>query len=432
MGIHKKRIMQNIDETILINHDKPLIMHIDLNSCFATIEQQANPLLRGKPIAVAAYSTPNAFILAPSIEAKRLGIRMGMRIRDAQAIYHNIVIRTPDPPKYRDVHIKFKKIFQDYSPEVIPKSIDEAIIDFRPTNNLHHDLVSVAKEIKQRMKDEIGEWIFCSIGIGTNMFLAKLGASFKKPDGLTYIDYKNLIAIYKQTTLLDLNGINVRYQARLNVHGIYTPYDFFKTSQETLHKKIFRSVIGARWYEKLRGYEADQREFSTKSIGHQYALHKPTADSKELSKLLMKLCEKTGRRLRRKGYTASGIHIGLRYNDHTYWHHGKTIHQNLYTTIELYRHAQTIFSLQLERKPVSLMSVTSYQLSQQNDRQLSIFGDEIAKTHHVSDAADKINDIYGEFTVVPGIMMDMDDVILDRIAFGGVREMEGLTTSFAG
>ena len=420
------------NDNYFINREKPLIMHIDLNSCFATIEQQANPLLRGKPIAVAAYGTPNAFILAPSIEAKRIGIKMGMRISDAQNIYPRLIIRTPDAPKYRDVHLKFKKIFQDYSPDVVPKSIDEALINFRPVADLHPDLIKIAKEIKQRMKDEIGEWIFCSIGIGTNMFLAKLGASFKKPDGLTYIDHTNLIDIYQNTTLLDLNGINVRYQARLNIHGIRTPHDFFKASQEILHKRVFRSIIGLRWYEKLRGYEADQKEFSTKSIGHQYALHKPTADIQELSRLLMKLCEKTGRRLRRKGYTARGVHLGLRYRDHTYWHHGQTIHQNLYTTGELYRQAQMILNAQPEKKPVSLMSITSYQLSQEDDNQLSIFGDEIAKKHSVSDAADKINDIYGEFTVVPGIMMGMDNTILDRIAFGGMREMEGEATSFAG
>lgn len=416
----------------LINHSKPLIMHIDLNSCFATIEQQANPLLRGKPIVVAAYDTPNAFILAPSIEAKRIGIKMGMRVQDAQAIYPKVVVRTPDPPKYRDVHIKFKKIFETYSPEVTPKSIDEAIIDFRPVENLHTDLLIVANEIKARMKSEIGEWIFCSIGIGTNMFLAKLGATFHKPDGLTLIDHTNLLDIYKKAHLLDLNGINVRYQARLNIHGIHTPYDFFNAPQEFLHKRVFRSIVGARWYEKLRGYEADQKDFPTRSIGHQYALHKPTADPKELSRLLMKLCEKMGRRLRHKGYVARGIHVALRYRDRSYWHHGQTIKEDLYTTLELYRNAQFILNLQPASKPVGLMSVCSYHLSQSNDRQLSIFEDEIKKIHRVSDAADKINDIYGEFTVVPGMMMDMDNTILDRIAFGGVREMEGIDTSFAG
>lgn len=420
------------NDASLINHEKPLIMHIDLNSCFATIEQQANPLIRGKPVVVAAYGTPNAFILAPSIEAKAIGIKMGMKIRDAQLIDKNVIVRTPDAPKYRDVHIKFKKIFQDYSPDVTPKSIDEAVIDFRPMISLNPNLVNIAKEIKQRMKDEIGEWIRCSIGIGTNMFLSKLGATLHKPDGLTLIDHTNLIQTYKSAQLLDLNGINVRYQARLNLHGIHTPYDFFRASQKLLHKSVFRSVIGARWYEKLRGYEADQKDFPTKSIGHQYALHKPTSDPKELSRLLMKLCEKMGRRLRRKGFVAKGIHVSLRYRDHTYWHHGQIINQDLYTTVDLYRHAQFILNSRPERKLVGLMSVACYQLKESKDMQLSLFEQDVQKARNVSDAADTMNDKYGEFTVVPGIMMNMDNTILDRIAFGGVREMEGMTTSFAG
>jgi len=416
----------------LVNHEKPLIMHIDLNSCFATIEQQANPLLRGKPLVVAAYGTPNAFVLAPSIEAKRIGIKMGMRVRDAQEIYPKVVVRTPDPPKYRDVHLKFKKIFEDYSPEVIPKSIDEAIIDFRSVANLHSDLVGIAKEIKQRMKDEIGEWIFCSIGIGTNMFLAKLGASLHKPDGLTVINHTNLMETYKEAELLDLNGINVRYQARLNIHGIHTPLDFFNATQDFLHKEVFRSIVGARWYVKLRGYEADQREFSTKSIGHQYALQKATADEKDLSRLIMKLCEKMGRRLRSKGYTARGMHMWFSYRDHTFWHRGRTMERPLYTTLDLYRHALVVFHQQPTKKPISHMGVSSYHLSDRKEVQLSLFESDFAKARKVSDALDQINDIYGEFTVVPGIMMAMDDIILDRIAFGGMREMEGQETSFAG
>lgn len=105
-------------------------MHIDLNSCFATAEQQANPLLRGKPIVVAAYDTPNGCVIAPSVEAKKLGIKVGMRVRDARLLCKNIVVRLPDPPKYRDIHLKFCRLFKTYSPNVTPKSIDEAIIDF--------------------------------------------------------------------------------------------------------------------------------------------------------------------------------------------------------------------------------------------------------------------------------------------------------------
>ena len=271
-----------------INKNIPLIMHIDLNSCFATIEQQANPLLRGKPIVVAAYETPNGCVLAPSIEAKRLGIKTGMRVKEARLLCPDVIVRSSDPEKYRDVHQKFKKIFTDYSDIVVPKSIDEAVIDFRSMERLKLDLVEIAKEIKQRMKKEIGEWIICSVGISVNRFLAKLAASLHKPDGLDLINHKNIEKIYGAITLLDLNGINLRFQARLNAYGIFTPLDFLNAECETLQKNVFKSVLGRQWYERIRGYEVDDVEFKTKSIGQEYALKEWTSDPRKICPMLMK------------------------------------------------------------------------------------------------------------------------------------------------
>src|SRR5918992_4132748 len=206
-----------------INRNQPLIMHVDLDSCFATIEQQANPLLRGKPLVVAAYNSPKGTVVAPSIEAKTYGIKTGMRVMDAKLLYPAVIVRTPDPAKYRAVHVQFKNIFTDYSPDVAPKSIDEAVIDFSDTYALYHrSLTDIGREIKRRFRSEIGEWMVCSIGISTNRFLAKLAASLKKPDGLTTIDHTNMLDVYNTVSLLDLNGINTRYQATLNAYGIHT------------------------------------------------------------------------------------------------------------------------------------------------------------------------------------------------------------------
>ncbi|MEK7470692.1 MAG: DNA polymerase IV, partial [Patescibacteria group bacterium] len=102
-------------------------MHIDLNSCFATIEQQANPFLRGKPIAVGAYTTPNGCILAASVEAKRLGIKTGMRVKDGKVLYPKLIVLPSDPNKYRDVHLKLRKIISEYTNDFSPKSIDEFV-----------------------------------------------------------------------------------------------------------------------------------------------------------------------------------------------------------------------------------------------------------------------------------------------------------------
>ncbi len=160
--------------SLALNHNPPTIMHVDLNSCFATIEQQANPLLRGKPMVVAAYDSPNGCVVAPSIEAKRYGIKTGMTVRDARLLYPGVIVRMPDPSKYRWVHLKFRKIFRDYSPDVTPKSIDEAVIDLTDTLCLFKGtVIDIGKEIKKRFREEIGEWMQCSIGVGTNRFLAK-------------------------------------------------------------------------------------------------------------------------------------------------------------------------------------------------------------------------------------------------------------------
>ena len=115
--------------------------------------------------------------------------------------------------------MKFRKIFLDYTPDVTPKSIDEAVLDFSRVNNqvlFRKSLIDIGFEIKRRIRQEIGEWVSCNVGIGTNRFLAKTAASLHKPDGLDIITYKNLETVYSALTLLDLCGINTRFQARLN------------------------------------------------------------------------------------------------------------------------------------------------------------------------------------------------------------------------
>jgi DNA polymerase IV len=407
-----------------INRNQPLVMHVDLNSCFATIEQQANPLLRGKPIVVAAYNSPKGTVVAPSIEAKQYGIKTGMKVLDAKLLYPKVIVRTPDPAKYRAVHLQFRKIFKDYSPDVTPKSIDEAVIDFTDTYALYNrTLPDIGREIKRRFREEIGEWMVCSIGISTNRFLAKLAASLRKPDGLETIDHTTVLSVYQQASLLDLSGINTGYQARLNAYGIFTPMEFFHASLDTLKKQVFQSITGYYWYLRLRGYEIDQVDFGRKSFGNTYALQKQTTEPKELAKLLMKLCEKTGRRLRRAEYSAAGVHVACVYTDFSFWHTGRKFEVPVYTTREIYLKALRLLNQSGYKKRVRNLAVSVYDLIPSRSEQLDMFA---SRSHAVAEAMDKINDKYGEFVITPALMMGMDETILDRIAFGGVKELEEL------
>jgi len=151
------------------------ILHIDLNSCFATIEQQANPHLRGKPIVVAAYTTPSGCIVAPSIEAKRYGVKVGMKVKEGRLLCPDLIVMEPDPAKYRNVHLAFRKILSDYTNDFNPKSIDEFVLNLGGYPALNKGMHSVAREIKQRIKKEIGEWLTVSVGIAPNRFFGKNG-----------------------------------------------------------------------------------------------------------------------------------------------------------------------------------------------------------------------------------------------------------------
>src|SRR5688572_1659485 len=396
-----------------LNHNLPTIMHVDLNSCFATIEQQANPLLRGKPIVVAAYDSPRGCVVAPSIEAKKYGIKTGMTVGDAKLLYPRVIVRTPDPSKYRSVHLMFRKIFKDYSPDVTPKSIDEAVIDLTHTLSLFKGTVTdIGKEMKKRFRKEIGEWMQCSIVVSTNRFLAKLAASLHKPDGLDIIDHANVLDVYKRVSLLDLSGINTRFQARLNASGIFTPMEFYQAPPELLKKQVFQSILGYYWYLRLRGHEIDAIGFKRKSFGNTYALQKQTNDSRELARLLMKLCEKTGRRLRRAKYSAQGVHVACVYTDLSYWHLGRKFDVPVYTSRDIYVKAMRLLNTSEYPKRVRNLAVSVYDLIPSTSEQMELFA---SPTHAVSEAMDKINDRWGEFVITPALMMDMEDTILDRI-----------------
>jgi DNA polymerase-4 len=360
--------------------------------------------------------------------AKKYGIKTGSTVREAKVLCKDVIVRMTDTVMVRDVHVKMKKIFNDYSPDIAPKSIDEVVLDFSSMERLvkTRGLQEIAKEIKARLRAEVGEWISCSIGIAPNRFLAKLAAGLIKPDGLVTITHENLRSVYSKLSLTDLPGINVRYEARLNMHNIFTPIDFLNAPLLLLKKQVFQSINGYYWYLRLRGYEQDGVDFKRKSFGQDYALKQHTSNPADIASILMKLCEKMGRRLRRHTMAASGIHIAIVNSDGTYWHKGRMTQRDMYTTQELFREALFTFNKRPEKKRIGKLCVSCYGLHACDDSQQTLFDDGPEKSRKLSDAVDKINDKYGEYVITPLIMMGMGEKVLDRIAFGAVKELEDL------
>ncbi len=413
-----------------INPEPPEIMHIDLNSAFAMTEQQANPLLRGKPVGITNRINDYSICITASYEAKRLGISIGTRQKDARLRAPGFIMLESDAPKYQFVHRKLRAIFESYSPVAYMKSIDEGVIDFRGMKAVlkGRPLEDVAAEIKHRVKDEIGNYMTVNIGIGQNRWLAKVAASFMKPDGLLTIDRDSLESIYAVMDLVDLPYIKKRNQLRLNEAGIYTPLEFFRAPYWLLFRRVFKSVNGHHWYFKLRGYETEV-QYGIRSVGRSYVLEHRTSDPEELATLLHKACHKIARRLKKNDLAARGLALGLGYSEvgwdgryrRSGWYERKMWPTSAYRTDQLYQRALALFATSRLGYTVTSLVMTSYGLEPVKLDQPSLFRDTEFRRNQLEGAINKVNDRYGELSLVPAAVVKSKNPMKDKIPFGTVR-----------
>ncbi len=409
-----------------LNKDDSQIMHIDLNSAFATTEQQAHPSLRGKPMGVTNRS-PNKFstVIAASYEAKALGITTGTGNRDALAICPDFVLLETDPAKYHTVYQRLIEIMKDYSPEIDMLSIDEGIIDFHGTyeHRKGRSLVDIGYEIKQRVKDDIGCWMRINVGIGMNRFLAKQAASWHKPDGLDIISHKTLRAYYKDIKLTDLSGIASHYEARLNAYGINTPLQFLDADPDLLRRNVFKSVVGLDWFHRLRGYEVDGKPTKLGHVGRQFVLDSRKLTKDQVESRLHFLCETTAKKLRYRAVDARGIQVWAHFQTGDTFSLRKMYKSTFYTNSDIYQRALYLFRQRPEHLIVASMGITCYELTPSTRNQPSLF-DEINKEEWLTQAVDEINERYGNFSIYSANALEGKRVIKQKIPFGGTDYFE--------
>lgn len=408
-----------------INQARPLVMHIDLNSCFATVEQQARPLLRGRPIGITNRKTEYTCVVAASIEAKARGVKVGMSLHDAKLICPDILCVETDPPKYHYVYQILVNIMSSYSPNVTMKSIDEGIIDFSGTTKFINkkSLTEIGQEIKQRLRNDVGSWMRCNIGIAPNRFLAKLAANLHKPDGLDIIDHTNLRDVLAKLELTDLHGIAERNQARLNAAGIMTPLQFLDAPADILRKRVFKSICGEDWYQRLRGYEVDNHEWATKTVGRQFVLDEMQPTDELVRSRLAYLCETTAVKLRYKGLSARGIYVYVRYTSGDYWYERKMFKSCFFSNSEIVRRATLLFNRRPRGTYEREIGISCYALEPSTMNQVSLL-EEINKEVWLTQAVDQINSQFGEFTITFATSLPAKGTVKQKIPFGSTRYFE--------
>lgn len=384
-----------------------IIMHIDMNAFFASIEQQNNPDLRGKPIAVIG-SAKRTVITTSSYEARAFGVRTGMNTWEARQKCPHLIFVVGDNRKYTWTSRGIVKLMLQYTPLVEVFSIDEAFLDVTGSTGLFGSAQRIAYLLKAEIRHHFG--ITCSIGIAPNKLLAKLASDMKKPDGLTVIGPEDVSAVLEKIPAGDLCGIGRKTVRQLALYGISTCGDLGRFPVGILRKRF--GVIGEQLSRMGRGIDdspvipAEDAE-DVKSVGHSMTLERDIEDRGEILRFLLQLSEMVGRRARRYRVWGKTVTLSIRYADFDTWTgRQETLGDFINLSGDIYRAAVTILDTLTLLQPVRLLGVRLSNLRHASS-QLPLFPEERKKAM-LADAMDEVNDRYGDFSVTFASLLDSE------------------------
>lgn len=293
-------------------------LFLDLNSYFASVEQQENPALRGKPVAVVPTLTDSTCAIAASYEAKAFGIRTGTKIYEAKKMCPNLIGVQASPGLYVDYHHRILAATERCLPVHKVWSVDEFDCLLLGQERLPENAMRLANNIKQSIYDNVGSHIRCSIGIAPNSFLAKVATEIEKPDGLVLLQPEDLPGRLLELKLTDMPGINVAMLARLNKCGIHTMTQLYNTSPKQA-RAIWRSVQGERFWYWLHGYDVPYQSTNPSMIGHSRILDPKLRNIDSTRQMGRRLLFKACYRLRRKKLLTKSLVLKLKFLDGRKW-----------------------------------------------------------------------------------------------------------------
>jgi len=399
------------------------ILHLDMNAFFASVEQAANPSLRGKPIAVGGGIKKGSVVAACSYEAKAYGVKNGMSTWEARKLCPDLIVVIGDMTKYIYTSKVFTRMLIKYTDLVEVFSIDEAFVDITETMERFGGAVALAKDIKKRIRERFG--LTCSIGIGPNKLMAKLAGELQKPDGLVILRKEDIPEKIKDIPVKELCGVGRKMEVYLAELGIRTIGQLNRYPRERLVKR-FGMAYGEQLWQMGQGQGSSSvlpyyHETEARSMGHSYTLPKFTNDMDEVKGYLLRLSEQVGRRLRRDDYRGNVVHASLGFGDFNYWGKQKKTEDYIDDGYKIFNVAEKLIKNPLLATPdsshlplnkgemsaeggqrrlnkgVRFVGVSVSNLIHSLD-QVCIFEAEEKKKAALK-AMDEVNDRFGEFTV---------------------------------
>lgn len=424
-------------------------LHIDLNSFFASVEQQVHPEYRNRPLAVVPTQADTTCCIAASYEAKALGIKTGTQVGEAKKICPDIVLVEGNHSVYAEYSHKIAAAVERCCPVAHTPSIDEMVCQLIGREQEPPRARQIALAAKQAIRDDVGETLRCSIGMAPNRYLAKIASDMQKPDGLIGLLPSQLPRAIAHLDLRDLPGVGAKTEVRLNAKGITTMEQLLALDRNGMHK-LWDSVWGDRLYHWLRGADSGDDGAPIppeiqKSLGHSHVLGPEHRSPEGSWAFAHKLLHKAAMRLRMEHFYTGSLAVSIRYQltreqaarlkskkhfsgiKHTGWGMEARFRdcQDTLTLLEVLRGIWAKRPQGPEFERPFFVGVTLRNLIPESEYQAELFADE-GNRAGLSATMDKLNLKYGHTTLHFAGMLPARESAPTRIAFTQIPVQYGV------
>lgn len=430
--------------------DRFSFVHVDLNSFFASVEQQIHPEYRNRPLAVVPTFADTTVAIAASYEAKALGIKTGTRVGDMKKICPEIIMVQGDHSTYAEYSHRIHAAVERVCPVAHIPSIDEVTCQLMGREREPPRARRIALDIKQAIYDDVGDTLRCSIGMAPNRYLAKIASDMQKPDGLIGLLPSQLPRALTHLELRDLPGVGAKTEQMLIKKGITTMPQLLELDREGMHK-LWNSVWGDRLYHWLRGHDtgddgAPLPNEMQKSLGHSHVLGPDHRSPQGSWAVAHKLLHKAAMRLRMEKLATGSLGLTIRYQLNRQEAEGRTKvrhHQSgikhdawgmearfptCQDTLSLLEALQKLWAQQPtgpEFQRPFFVGVNLGRLIPESEQQPTLFAD-ADNRGQLSRTLDKLNLKYGHTTLHFAGMLPARDSAPTRIAFTQIPVQYGV------
>jgi DNA polymerase IV len=403
-------------------------LFLDLNSYFASVEQQERPELRGRPVGVLPLLTEHTCCIAASYEAKGYGVKTGTNVADAKTLCPHIVLVEARPKLYVEYHHRIVEAVSHCLPVTTVMSVDEMACRLMGRERALPNATTLGLDIKQALRG-VGETLRCSIGLAPNRYLAKLASDMLKPDGMTVVMQRDLPQCLYRLELRDLIGVSHAMERRIHAHGITTVEKLCQLSPQQM-RRVWGSILGERLWHWLRGADFCEPESVRKSLGRQHVLAPEYRTREKAFLVAQKMLQSSAANLRKLQMWAGGIGSYVEFLRSRYggreepvepWKAQRRISE-CRDTFTLQQHLSKLWESCPAAQPIQV-GVWLFNLIPDELHTLSLFDDH-ERQYRLSAVVDALNDRYGQGSVYFANISSVLDAAPTRIPFSSIPDLK--------